>query len=168
MNNFKEIKIDELNINPFNDIKQNHFLITAGDKINNYNTMTANWATFGTLWNKHIVSIFIRPQRYTFQFIESNKNFSICFFDNKYKQELEMCGKISGREIDKAEKVNFTPIVSNDTVYFQQANIVIICNKIYSSDFEKSKMIDNEIEKFYPNNDMHRFYIGEVKHILKK
>ncbi len=168
MSNFKKCEIDEFNINPFKDIKQNYFLITAGSSTNNYNTMTANWATMGTIWNKPIINIFIRPQRYTFQFIESNKNFSICFFDNKYKPELEMCGKISGREINKAKKANFTPILEDDTIYFAEANIVIICSKIYSSDFEKLKIIDKDIEKFYEKNGMHRLYIAEIKKILKK
>lgn len=44
-------------------------LVTAGNK-DAFNTMTANWGGIGFLWNKPVVYVFIRPERYTFGFME--------------------------------------------------------------------------------------------------
>ena len=45
-------------------------LVTAGDA-SRFNTMTASWGGVGYLWNKPVVFVFVRPERYTFEFIES-------------------------------------------------------------------------------------------------
>jgi len=60
-------------INDIRKIKRNFvemisdewMLITAGTE-SNFNTMTASWGGLGHLWNKDIVHIYIRPQRFTY------------------------------------------------------------------------------------------------------
>ncbi len=37
------------------------------------NTMTASWGGLGVLWNKPMATIYVRPQRYTFQFLEGER-----------------------------------------------------------------------------------------------
>ena len=64
----KEINPDNFDFNPFN-LKENWALLTSGDE-NKINTMTISWGTFGFLWNKNIVTIYVRPQRYTKKFID--------------------------------------------------------------------------------------------------
>ena len=36
------------------------------------NTITASWGGFGVLWGKNVAFIFIRPQRYTKEFVENS------------------------------------------------------------------------------------------------
>ena len=64
MNSFKKIPVESLEINPFERIGKNCMLITAkkGDQVN---TMTASWGGLGTMWNKNVAFIGVRPQRYT-------------------------------------------------------------------------------------------------------
>ena len=62
-------------INP-NEIKDNFIeligkewmLVSAGDK-EKFNMMTASWGGVGVLWNRPVVFAFIRPERYTREFI---------------------------------------------------------------------------------------------------
>ena len=61
---FREIKIEELQFNPFTKIGKEWLLITAGDE-EKHNTMTASWGGVGVLWGKNVVTTYIRPQRYT-------------------------------------------------------------------------------------------------------
>ena len=42
-------------------------LITAGDR-ERCNTMTASWGGLGVLWNRPVATIYVRPQRYTYEF----------------------------------------------------------------------------------------------------
>ena len=78
MNLWKEISANELTINPFNKIGKDWMLVTAGDE-KNMNTMTASWGSLGIMWGKPVVYTFIRPQRYTKEFIDSHDTFSLCF-----------------------------------------------------------------------------------------
>ena len=70
---FKEVKVEELPFNPFTKIGSEWMLITAGTE-EKYNTMTASWGGAGVLWNKNVVTCYIRPQRYTKEFVDANDN----------------------------------------------------------------------------------------------
>ena len=74
MNIFKEIKPEELDKSPFQLIGKDWMLITA-EKDNKINTMTASWGGFGVLWGKNVAFYFIRPQRYTKEFVDNSDTF---------------------------------------------------------------------------------------------
>lgn len=155
----KEFDVENLNNNTFELIGKEWMLVAAGDNIK-HNMMTASWGSLGVLWNKKIVTVFIRPTRYTLEFVENNDYFSLNFpIDRKVHG---ICGSKSGRDIDKTKASNLTPIYSDNTVYFQESKLVFICKKIYSSVLECSKFLDSEIEKNYPNKDYHKVFIGEI------
>ena len=46
-------------------------LISAGDE-NGFNMMTASWGFMGEMWGNDSAIAMIRPQRYTWEFIEKN------------------------------------------------------------------------------------------------
>ena len=60
------------------NLSNNWALVTSGAS-DNYNMMTVNWGGIGFLWNKPVLFIFIRPERYTFEFIEKYDYFSLSF-----------------------------------------------------------------------------------------
>ena len=66
---FREISVEQLKDNPFTLINKDWMLITAGDA-EKHNTMTASWGGVGELWGKYVSTIYIRPQRYTLEFVE--------------------------------------------------------------------------------------------------
>ena len=80
---FQEIKPEELKINPFEMIGAEWMLITAGDE-QAHNTMTAAWGGLGYIWNKNVATIYVRPQRYTKEFIDRNETFTLSFFGKDY------------------------------------------------------------------------------------
>lgn len=155
----KEFDIEKLNENPFKLIGKEWMLIAAGGN-NKHNMMTASWGSFGVLWNKNIATVFIRPSRYTLSFIENNDCFSLNFPIDKKIHGI--CGSKSGRDINKTKACNLTPIYLDNTVYFEESRLVVICKKIYSSELDYSKFLDSEIEKNYPNKDYHKIFIGEI------
>lgn len=168
MNNFIEVKPEELSNNPFELIGKDWMLITAKNG-NKLNTMTASWGGFGVMWGKNVAYIVIRPQRYTKEFVDSSDTFSLSFFDSNFRKQLAYLGNVSGRDEDKISNANLTVQTLDDTPCFEESKITIICKKLYAQDFNQECFIDNESdEKWYPDKDYHTLYISEIKRVLVK
>jgi flavin reductase (DIM6/NTAB) family NADH-FMN oxidoreductase RutF len=166
---FSEISPLSIQKNFIDLIGNGWMLITSGTK-DSFNTMTASWGAIGNLWNKPVAFCFIRPQRYTFNFMEKNVFFSLSFFKEKYRNALTVCGNVSGRNQDKVKKAGLTPLEepSTKTIFFKEAFLVLICRKIYFQDIKKESILDFSILENYEANDFHRMYIGEIVSCLNK
>lgn len=162
--NFISVDPFKLKENVFDMLQDEWMLITAGNK-DSFNTMTAAWGSFGILWRKPIVVIYIRPQRYTFEFTEKHNTFSLSFFGhNNYRDALSICGTKSGRDIDKVIETGLTPITTpNNNIAFEEARLVFDCRKLYADFIKPELFFDVDLEQsIYPSSDHHRFYIGEI------
>jgi len=162
--NISQVDPFSLSEKVFDLFKNEWMLITAGLP-ENFNTMTAAWGSMGILWNKPIVNIYIRPQRYTYEFTERHSNFSISFFGhNKCREALSYCGSHSGRDVNKTKETGLTPVITPEgNIAFQEARLILDCLKLYSDDIRTDRFIVKEIEKtVYSAKDYHRFYIGQV------
>lgn len=104
----KEFNIGELTFNPFERIGNDWCLISAGTE-DSFNTMTASWGGVGILWGKEVATCYIRPQRYTKQFVDGSDCFTLTFFPDGYKKALGLCGRVSGRDHDKPKEAGLTP-----------------------------------------------------------
>ena len=74
----KKIAPKDIDKNVIKLIGQDWMLVAAGDK-EKFNMMTASWGSMGYLWNKPVVMVFVRPQRYTFEFTERKDEFTLSF-----------------------------------------------------------------------------------------
>ena len=157
----KEISARELQGNFIKMLSEDWALLTAGT-IENFNTMTVSWGGIGELWNKDVGFVFVRPQRYTYEFIENNDYFSLSFFGGEFKKELGLCGSKSGRDIDKMDATGFIPVDLGNTVDFEQAKITVVMKKLAYQDMKPDGFLDESIMKNYTNNDFHRIYVGEI------
>lgn len=168
-NQFVAINPTEITDNPFKLIGADWMLITAGD-INSWNTMTASWGGLGFLWNKNTAFCFVRPSRHTYSFIENAKRFTLSFFDASYRKILNFCGSHSGRDYDKAAETGLVPIAGEEgIVYFEQARLVLVCEKLYTQDFDPARFLNPDLDAMnYPLGDYHRMYVGEILSCLKK
>lgn len=166
MSEFNEVDISELTFNPFTKISKDWMLVTAGDEKKN-NTMTASWGGLGVLWNKNVSFVFIRPQRYTLEFVEQQDCYSLSFFDETYKQALSFCGSKSGRDVDKVKETGLTPVYEEAAPYFAQAKMVFICRKMYKQNIDPACMLEADIDSAnYPNKDYHKMFIGAIEKVL--
>ena len=53
--------------------------------------------------------------------------------------------------------------------YFEQAQLVLVCRKLYADDLRPEKFTDQSLDgRWYPEHDYHRMYAGEVVQVLKK
>lgn len=168
MSDFKKITTEELTANPFKLIGKDWMLITAGDK-EKFNTMTASWGGVGIMWGKPVATAYIRPQRYTFEFIENGDYYTQSFFDEEYRDALKFCGSKSGRDYDKVKETGLTPVVDDETgaVYFKEAKVVFICKKMYAQFLNEESALTEDVTKWY-NGDYHKMYMSEIVSVLVK
>lgn len=143
-------------------ISDDWMLVSAGNT-DKWNTMTASWGGLGCIWGKPSAFIFIRPQRYTLEFLEANDTFSLCFFGPEHRQALSLAGSRSGRDFDKMHGLGLTARDSGGTVVFDEARLSLICRKVYRQDMAPGCFTDGAlISDFYSASDYHRMYIGQI------
>ncbi|SCZ01665.1 flavin reductase [Alkaliphilus peptidifermentans] len=166
--NFYEIKPEQIEKNTFELIGKDWTLITA-EKNGKVNTMTASWGGFGVMWNKNVVFIVIRPQRYTKEFVDASDTFSLTFFEKEFEKELSYLGSVSGRNEDKIAKLNLSIEYSGDTPILSNASLAMICTKLYAQEYKPECFIDTALKaNMYPHSDYHTLYIAEVTKVLVK
>ena len=158
----RKMDVKDLKDNVFSLIGDQWMLITAGTA-DNCNTMTASWGGLGILWGEPVATVYIRPQRYTKQFVDREEYFTLSFFGPEYKKELALCGAKSGRELDKVKECGFDVACGEGgSPYFEQARLVLVCRKMYAQEMDADAMPADVKEKWYPNRDYHTMYIGRI------
>ena len=163
----KEINAEELKGNLIEMINKKWALVTAGDH-EKANTMTVSWGSFGEFWSKPVITIYIRPQRYTKQFIDEQKEFSVCVLPEEYRKALTYCGRTSGKDVaDKFAGAGITLDFCGDVPVIKEAGITLICRKMCEGDIDPATFADSEEgAKVYPDKDYHRYYIAEIEKVL--
>ena len=159
------IRITDFRAPLFSTFNDEWMLLTAGTmEAGKFNTMTISWGCLGILWNKPIAISFVRPQRYTYEFMESSSDFTLTTFPPEHHDALMLLGTKSGRDADKINESGLTPVASSKVTSpcFAEAKLVIECRKIYRDDLKPEFFLDPAIEGNYPTKDYHRMYLGEV------
>ena len=161
-------KMDALTLKtPFEMIGKDWMLITA-EKNGRANTMTASWGGMGVIWNKNVAFVFIRPSRYTKEFVDNTDRFSLTFFGEEYREKLTYLGRVSGRDEKKIENAGLTLCDVDGVPSFTQAETVIVCKKLYAQDMKEDCFVSSDFfEKMYPSGDVHTLYVAEIDNVYK-
>ena len=135
----KRIDPKEIGQNVFSLIGDQWMLITAGTA-EQCNTMTASWGG-----------------------LDREEYFTLAFFDEEHRKALALCGSKSGREVDKVRECGFTVKTAEcGAPYFEQAQLVLVCRKRYAQPMDPDRMPEDVKEKWYPGQDYHILYLGEI------
>lgn len=173
----KEVSPYDLKINPSEIFGGDWMLLTAGNQESGYNTMTVSWGQIGSLWGKNnvdgkhwghpVATVFVRPQRYTKEFMDREEYFTLSVFDKAHKKALAYLGARSGRDEDKVSKMGLEPVYFDGTTYISQAELVLVCRKLYQAPILEDHFVDESIrEETYPLKDYHEMYIGKIEKVL--
>ena len=165
----KEINYKEMEFNPFTLIGKEWMLVTAGNEQSGCNTMTASWGHLGCLWgnNDPTAVIYLRPSRYTKEFVDREPYFTLCVMDKSFKKQMAYLGSVSGRDEDKIAKAGLTPVYADGSVYLEEAKLVFVCKKIYQAELQENGILYQDIiDKNYPLRDYHTMYVGKIEKIL--
>jgi flavin reductase (DIM6/NTAB) family NADH-FMN oxidoreductase RutF len=164
----RKIDLKALDKNVFSAIADQWMLITAGTA-DRCNTMTASWGGLGVIWGSPAATCYIRPQRYTKEFVDREEYFTLTFFGEEYRKALQLCGSRSGREVDKVKECGFTVRAAEcGAPYFEEAELVLVCRKRFAQPMDPANIPQDVKDKFYPEQDYHTLYIGEIVEALAK
>lgn len=161
----QQIDLNELGryVDAVNDIQSKWMLVTA-EKDGKVNTLTASWGALGSLWRKKVAMIFIRPSRYTNEFLEATNRFTLTFFDG-HMEEMGYLGKTSGRDVpDKIEKAGLTSVTVDGHPTFGEGRLMLACRTIYVDPVERGKFVEKEIDDAVnPDGNRSIMYIAEIE-----
>lgn len=130
------------------------------------NTMTIGWCQTGRLWNLPVCTVYVRPERYTYQFMEDQDYFTVSVLPEGEKKTMALCGSRSGRDVDKIKECGLTVRYgAGDAPFFEEAEAVLVCRKLYVQDMEPECVVAGQ-EKILPyygeKGGWHRIYTGEI------
>lgn len=164
---FQKVDPKSMSINPFAAMDDQWMLVTAGTP-EHCNTMTASWGALGWLWGVPMATAYVRPQRHTHRFMEESEYFTLSFFPEKYRPQLNLCGTKSGRDTDKVKECGFTVCTgAGNAPYFEQADLVLVCRKRMVLPMDPAAVPEDVKRKSY-HDDFHDIYWGEIVEALKK
>lgn len=84
-------------------------MVSVSDGNGKNNIITVAWA--GTICtNPPMLSISVRPERYSYEMIKSTKEFVVNLTTKDLVRACDYCGVTSGRDVDKFKKMKLTPI----------------------------------------------------------
>ena len=144
-------------------------LLTAGDQ-NGCNTMTIGWCQLGRIWNQPVCTVYVRPERYTYQFMEAHDYFTVSILPEAERETMKLCGTQSGRDTDKVKACGLTVCHgAGDAPFFDEAEWVLVCKKIYVQDMDPACVVEgSRILPFYEGDGWHRIYTGQVVEAYRK
>ena len=160
----KEVNQCQIQDNVIEEFKRKFALVTARKKDGSFNMCTIAWGSIGELWSKDVVTVYVKQNRYTDEFLQEDEYFTVTFFHKEQLDVLKICGTKSGRDIDKVKECNLTPIVLENGITFEGFRRVYLCKKIYQGSFNKESFVNSDkiIETYYKDEPFHNFYIGEI------
>ncbi len=142
-------------------------LLTAGET-GRFNTMTISWGGLGTLWGKSVATVYVRTSRYTHDFMDANEFFTVSFYPEEYKRILGVLGSKSGRDMDKINDSGLTPVEAGKTVSFAEAEVTLVCKKLFHQELEVANMPEDIAKAMYEGQATHDMFIGEIVEIIRK
>lgn len=166
----KEIDIHDLQLNPFDLFGRDWLALAAGNETDGCNAMTIAWGHFGSIWHQEAgksvmptAICYVRPSRYTKQFMDKEELFTLNHFPSSYRKALGYLGSHSGKDEDKIRNAGLTPVYTDGTVTFKEADLVFVCRKIYVQDLQEDCFVDQAlVDENYPERDFHTMYIGKI------
>ena len=104
-------------------------LVSSADGNGHDNLFTVAWT--GTICsNPPMVSISVRPERYSYELIEKTQEFTINLTTEKLAYATDYCGVVSGRDVDKWDKMHLTrmPGKTVKTPYVKESPVSMECH----------------------------------------
>lgn len=152
-----------------NFTKRGAFLTVKGE--DGVNTMTISWGYIGFSWRKPYFVAMVRPERYTAEFLQTAKDFTVSIpYGDNMNEAIQICGTNSGENIDKEKeaKVKFriankveSPVIDNCNMYYE-------CEISYVDKINGAQLPDDINEEVYEKEDYHYMYYGEIVDCYEK
>ena len=158
------MNIQDYMTHPFTKFGKDWGLLTAGVQ-DDFNSMTISWGGMGTIWYKPTIFLFVRPTRYTFEYISRYDELTVSFYKEKYRNVLaNIFGLKSGRDTDKAKEAGLTPKVLRDGVTYEEASETLVCRKLFIQPLNRNNFPELVLQLYQGDKDpkAHHLILAEA------
>jgi flavin reductase (DIM6/NTAB) family NADH-FMN oxidoreductase RutF len=145
-------------------MQRSGLLLVSADSTGKPNVMTIGWALLGVIWGKPILTVLVRPSRFSYQMVDTIADFTINVPSPEMDEIVEYCGTTSGKEHDKFAERRLTatparrahsPIVAECLLHYE-------CKVIHKGDVDYRILPPEVIANYYQQDDFHRIFFAEV------
>jgi flavin reductase (DIM6/NTAB) family NADH-FMN oxidoreductase RutF len=128
------------------------------------NVMTIGWGTMGCIWSRPVFIVLVRPSRHTYGRLEQVNDFTVNVPPRELSAALSFCGSVSGRDHDKFQEAQLTPIPSREvrSPIIKECVVHYECRTLHRNDLAPEALAQAVREEFYPSGDFHRVFFGEI------
>lgn len=167
---FTSIEPTALKENIFKIFNEDYAVVTSG-KAEDYNSMVASFGGVGILYGNPVTWLYLRANRYTLQYIRDNGSYTLCFFDEPYKEKIMHFGTSSGRGTDKMNTHSLTSTLTPaGWVGYKEARLIIECDLTQVTTVSPDDVFTQDgkafvIEGYEDAGDYHKLVYGTISNI---
>jgi len=145
-------------------MREDGLLLVTSSAEGKPNVMTIGWGTIGSVWGRPLWIVLVRPSRYTYSRLEEVAEFTVNVPPKELAAAAAHCGTVSGRDHDKFREMNLTtvpgrqvrvPVIAECLVHYE-------CRVLHRNDLAPETLAQAVHDEFYPENNYHRIYYGEI------
>ena len=138
-------------------------LVTMGTS-GKANVMTIGWGTMGSIWARPVFMVLVRPSRHTYSQLEQVGDFTVNLPPRELAAAVSRCGTVSGRDHDKFQEMELTPIPSREVrpPVIKECVVHYECRTLHRNDVVPEALVQAVREEAYASGDFHRIYFGEI------
>ena len=156
------VDIGTLSMQPFRLLDQQWGLLVAGTE--RPNPMTVAWGGFGTLWNRPVLTVFVRPTRFTFELLARDPFFTLSFLPEGGGMPWSCAVRAPDATPTSGRHPACCPSPPRPfrSPRVAQAEQAFECRVLATVDLDPKGFIEPSLERLYPISDYHRVYFGHV------
>jgi len=145
-------------------MREDGLLLVSSDASGKANVMTIGWGTIGSIWGRPTWIVLVRPSRHTYSRLEEVAEFTVNVPPRELAQAVAHCGTVSGRDHDKFQETKLTlvpsrqvrpPVIAECLIHYE-------CRVLHRNDLAPEKLVQAVHDEFYPEDNYHRIYYGEI------
>lgn len=128
------------------------------------NVMTIGWCAIGIMWGRPVLTIMVRPSRYTYKLIEEVPEFTVNVPPANLAAAVKHCGTVSGSSHDKFQELHLDLLRSREVTppVIRQCVVHHECRVIHRCDMSAETLVPDLRGQFYPEGNFHRYYFGQI------
>ena len=144
-------------------------ILTAGNR-GSHNSCIIGYGTLGVVWNKPVFVVYVKPDRYTYQFMQWTTHFTVSFIKKSLYSKFEVYGEESGKNVNKEEQSGTHMLFfDNGGITFREAEEVYVCRMLAKSQIDEKDIAPDIIHIYETSANLfkeskmpHNIYIGEI------
>jgi flavin reductase (DIM6/NTAB) family NADH-FMN oxidoreductase RutF len=145
-------------------MRQDGLLLATSGADGKPNVMTIGWGALGAIWGRPAFLVLVRPSRHSYSRLEEVPEFTVNVPPRDLAAGVHLCGTVSGRDHDKFQEADLTPVASRQVrpPIIQECVVHYECRVLHRNDVIPDALAQAVLDDAYAQGDFHRVYFGEI------